>query len=108
MHNPEWINSVRESEFVFGEEVTDVVDYLFSKVFAFAVECESKNDFDIKCVDASANVEWCRSLIMDVFSPYLRSAGSAARKKKRISRHYVQKLITERKAEDYSENDIPF
>lgn len=109
----DWINSVREADFLFGEEVEVAIDHLFKNVLDYAMACGSSHSFDLKCAKTSSGVELCRSIIIDAFSPYLRPAGSAAPRRPRLSKAQMLRRIKDFESKAQSgdaadDDDIPF
>ena len=103
----EWATSTREADFLFGEEVEEAISYLYEKVLNYADDCETSPEFTQKSADLVNEVELCRSLITDVFTPYLRPAGSTAKRKMRLSKKQVLKRVG-RSESTPIDDDIPF
>jgi hypothetical protein len=110
-----WLSSVAEAPFLFGEEVQAVIEPLFGAVhdYAITVEPVSKTkDFNTACAEAALHVEEYRNPLMEVFTPYLRPAGSPTRRKRRISLKQVSKLLPPEPTCEHLDKelgeDIPF
>jgi hypothetical protein len=108
-------SSVAEAQFLFGEEVQAVLAPLFSAVYEYAVESESRNDdqlLNIARVDAALLVEAFRTPLLRVMSPYLRPAGSPQTSKPRLTVAQVEALLAQCIPPEVTQTDdgrdIPF
>jgi hypothetical protein len=111
----DWLSSVAEAEFLFGEELQAVIEPLFGAVYEYAITVEpvaKTNHFDVDCAEAALRVEGYRNPLMKVFSPYLRPAGSPNRRKRRLSIKQVSKMLppesVSERADKTVDEEIPF
>lgn len=93
----EWVSSIQESHFLFGAEVQEVIEPLFSKLLEFADLAEPlKNTsdlFDSACASVAVDIEGYRTPLEEVFRPYLLPTGEGIFKKRRYSRRRIRKFL---------------
>ena len=94
-----WASSVAEAEFLFGPEVQAVLDPLFEAVYEYAILTEPTTlggqPYNTACAAAANQVEFFRQPLLAVLAPYLRPAGSASRRKRRLSVKEAEALLPE-------------
>lgn len=109
-----WLSSMAEAPFLFGEEIQEVIDPLFDAIYKFSVESELAPGSPPRSwsrAEAAIDVEVFRSILMKVFSPYLRPSSSLFASK-RLSVAEVKELLRERtldqRPDSTGDEDIPF
>lgn len=94
-----WWASLAEARFLFGEEVQVVLESFFSAVHAYAFELEvptqgGEPGMSVKSAEAVLEVESHYHPLIQVFTPYLRPAGSPNRRKRRLTVKEASELLS--------------